>query len=52
MSEDVKSKLFQGKTIDEFTGEDARRIIEELNNSNDGDIPPSEKQDEIHVESI
>ena len=44
MSEDVKSKLFQGKTIDEFTGEDARRIIEELNNSNDGDIPPSEKQ--------
>ena len=44
MSEDVKSKLFQGKTIDEVTGEDARRIIEELNNSNDGDIPPSEKQ--------
>ncbi len=44
MSEDSKSKLFQGKNSDELTGEDARRIIEELNNSSDGDIPPSEKQ--------
>ena len=44
MSDDSKSELFQGKIIDELTGEDARRIIEELNNSSDGDIPPSEKQ--------
>ena len=44
MSEDSKSKLFEGKKIDELTGEDARRIIEELNNSNEGEIPPSEKQ--------
>lgn len=44
MSDDTKSELFQGKNIDELTGEDARRIIEELNNSNDGNIPPSEKQ--------
>ena len=44
MSDDSKSDLFQGKNIDELTGEDARRIIEELNNSSDGDIPPSEKQ--------
>jgi len=44
MSDDSKSELFQGKNIDELTGEDARRIIEELNNSSDGDIPPSEKQ--------
>ena len=44
MSDDSKSKLFQGKIIDELTGEDARRIIEELNNSSDGEIPPSEKQ--------
>ena len=44
MSDDSKSGLFQGKNIDELTGEDARRIIEELNNSSDGDIPPSEKQ--------
>ena len=44
MSDDSKSELFQGKNTDELTGEDARRIIEELNNSSDGDIPPSEKQ--------
>ena len=44
MSDDSKSDLFQGKNTDELTGEDARRIIEELNNSSDGDIPPSEKQ--------
>ena len=44
MSDDSKSELFQGKNIDELTGEDARRIIEELNNSSEGDIPPSEKQ--------
>ena len=44
MSDDAKSDLFQGKNIDELTGEDARRIIEELNNSSEGDIPPSEKQ--------
>ena len=44
MSEDSKSDLFQGKMIDELTGEDARRIIEELNNSDDEDMPPSEKQ--------
>tara|TARA_B100000609_G_scaffold187154_1_gene172378 strand:- start:22735 stop:25011 length:2277 start_codon:yes stop_codon:yes gene_type:complete len=44
MEDDAKSELFQGKNIDELTGEDARRIIEELNNSSDGDIPPSEKQ--------
>ena len=44
MSDDSKSDLFQSKNIDELTGEDARRIIEELNNSSDGDIPPSEKQ--------
>ncbi len=44
MSEDSKSELFRGKNSDELTGEDARRIIEELNNSSDGDIPPSEKQ--------
>ncbi len=44
MSEDSKSELFQGKNSHELTGEDARRIIEELNNSSDGDIPPSEKQ--------
>ncbi len=44
MSDDSKSELFQNKNIDELTGEDARRIIEELNNSSDGDIPPSEKQ--------
>ena len=44
MSEDSKSKLFEGKKIDELTGDDARRIIEELNNSNEGEIPPSEKQ--------
>ena len=44
MSEDSKSDLFQGKMIDELTGEDARRIIEELNNSDDEDVPPSEKQ--------
>ena len=44
MSDDSKSELFQGKNIDELTGEDARRIIEELKNSSDGDIPPSEKQ--------
>ena len=44
MSDDSKSDLFQGKNIDELTGEDARRIIEELNNSSEGDIPPSEKQ--------
>ena len=44
MSDDSKSELLQGTNIDELTGEDARRIIEELNNSDDGDIPPSEKQ--------
>ena len=44
MEDDAKSELFQGKNIDELSGEDARRIIEGLNNSSDGDIPPSEKQ--------
>lgn len=44
MSEESKSDLFQGKMIEELTGEDARRIIEELNNSDDEDVPPSEKQ--------
>ncbi|MEC9119730.1 MAG: type IA DNA topoisomerase [Candidatus Thermoplasmatota archaeon] len=44
MSDDSKSEFFKDKNIDELTGEDARRIIEELNNSSDGDIPPSEKQ--------
>ena len=44
MEDDAKSELFQGKNIDELSGEDARRIIEDLNNSSDGDIPPSEKQ--------
>ena len=44
MADDTKSELFKGKNIDEFTGEDARRIIEELNDSKIEDIPPSEKQ--------
>ena len=44
MSDDSKSEMFQGKNIDELTGEDARRIIEELNNSKIENIPPSEKQ--------
>ena len=44
MAEDTKSELFKGKNIDELTGEDARRIIEELNDSKIEDIPPSEKQ--------
>ena len=33
-----------GKKFEELTGEDARRIIEELNNSSDGNVPPSDKQ--------
>jgi len=44
MSDDSKSEMFQGKNMDELTGEDARRIIEELNNSKIENIPPSEKQ--------
>ena len=44
MADDTKSELFKGKNIDELTGEDARRIIEELNDSKIEDIPPSEKQ--------
>ena len=44
LPEETKSELFQGKHIDDLTGEDARRIIEDLNKSNNGDIPPSEKQ--------
>ena len=44
MDEETKSKILEGKNFEELTGEDARRIIEELNNSSDGNIPPSEKQ--------
>ena len=44
MSDDSKSEMFQGKNMDELSGEDARRIIEELNNSKIENIPPSEKQ--------
>ena len=44
MEEERKSEIFGGKKLEELTGEDARRIIEELNNSADGNIPPSEKQ--------
>ena len=33
-----------GKKFEELTVEYARRIIEELNNSSDGNVPPSEKQ--------
>ncbi len=44
MDEETKSKILDGKNFEELTGEDARRIIEELNNSSDGNIPPSEKQ--------
>ena len=44
MADDTKSELFKGKNIDELTGEDARRIIEELNDSKIENIPPSEKQ--------
>ena len=44
LADDTKSELFKGKNIDELTGEDARRIIEELNDSKIEDIPPSEKQ--------
>ena len=44
MPENDKSKLFSNKHIDDLTGEDARSIIEVLNNSDNGDIPPSEKQ--------
>jgi len=44
MADDKKSELYKGKNIDELTGEDARRIIEELNDSKIEDIPPSEKQ--------
>ena len=44
MPEKDKSKLFSNKHIDDLTGEDARSIIEVLNNSDNGDIPPSEKQ--------
>ena len=44
MEEETKSKILGGKKFEELTGEDARRIIEELNNSSDGNVPPSEKQ--------
>ena len=44
MSVDDISALFSGKPIEDLTGEDARRIMDELISSNDGDIPPSEKQ--------
>ena len=44
MDDETKSKILGGKKFEELTGEDARRIIEELNNSSDGNIPPSEKQ--------
>ena len=44
MPEDTVSQFLNGKEYENLTGEDARRIIEELNNSDNGDIPPSEKQ--------
>ena len=44
MPEETVSQLLNGKEYENLTGEDARRIIEELNNSDNGDIPPSEKQ--------
>ena len=44
MEEERKSEILGGKKLEELTGEDARRIIEELNNSADGNVPPSEKQ--------
>ncbi|MFL2971811.1 MAG: type IA DNA topoisomerase [Candidatus Thalassarchaeaceae archaeon] len=44
MPNEEKSKLLSNKHIDDLTGEDARGIIEILSNSDNGDIPPSEKQ--------
>jgi len=44
MPKEEKSKLLSNKHIDDLTGEDARGIIEILSNSDNGDIPPSEKQ--------
>ncbi|MEE3303601.1 MAG: type IA DNA topoisomerase [Candidatus Thermoplasmatota archaeon] len=44
MPEETVSQFLNGKEYENLTGEDARRIIEELNNSDNGDIPPSEKQ--------
>ncbi|MED6312670.1 MAG: type IA DNA topoisomerase [Candidatus Thermoplasmatota archaeon] len=44
MPEETRSQLLNGKEYENLTGEDARRVLEELNNSDDGDIPPSEKQ--------
>ena len=44
MPNEEKSKLLSNKHIDDLTGEEARGIIEILSNSDNGDIPPSEKQ--------
>ena len=51
LSDDRKAELLSGKALSELTGDDARRIIEQLYDSegDNGHLPPSEKQTALIV---
>ena len=51
LKEKRRDELLSGKTISELTGDDARRIIEKLYDSNEdnGHLPPSNKQTDLIV---
>ena len=51
LRQERKDELLSGKTLDELTGDDARRIIEQLYDpqGDNGHLPPSEKQTELIV---
>ena len=51
LSDERKAELLSGKALSELTGDDARRIIEQLYDSegDNGHLPPSEKQTALIV---
>ena len=51
LNQERRDELLSGKSIDELTGDDARRIIEQLYDpeGDNGHLPPSEKQTELIV---
>ena len=51
LNQERRDELLLGKSLDELTGDDARRIIEQLYDpqGDNGHLPPSEKQTELIV---
>ena len=49
MEPELKEKFLKGKSYDVLTGDDAREIIEGLNNEDSGELPASEKQIQLII---